>query len=532
MGKATTTIRQTLHQKPEHGAWFAANQTLFNQVAAFYFSVIQAHEQVVALSNQEALTALEQLTHTTKKNPNPVMPLSNVAEDLPAMFRRAAIRAALGSARSFFSHLQAWRARKEKMLAKGKPFTEHPPVPPRSWNKSATIYAGQWKERTGKSIMLKVWTGSCWSWVKCRITGRELPDGADLGSPQLVRHGKDWWLHTPLEKKFASPAKVEEQITTNAQTKMCAVDLNMGEQIAVCTIQTAEGSTIATRFIGGGRAVSGFRKKQLGRIARHRSKTGLLAVGEQDNVGLWRKIRNRDEDFAHQISHRIVQFAREQGASLLVFEHLDHLKPEKGRYSHRGNVKRVFWMKGRIFRYSKYKAWNQAGIITCRINPKNTSRECARCGAQVIRYAQGQPEEGYQMGAPLVLCPQCKMRGHADRNASLKIRQRLLARYQRAPEPKEQPEEKPHAPQFLPSMPPDAQRRTPFVGGMSQELAERSAKAEGVISSQAACGKESPSMTPTGHGTGNGHGTAQKGKRRRMGTPSLSIPPILRHPME
>jgi putative transposase len=140
-------------------------------------------------------------------------------------------------------------------------------------------------------------------------------------------------------------------------------------------------------------------------------------------------------------------------------------------------------MKGRIFRYAKYKAWNQVGIITCRVNPKYTSRECARCGAQVIRYAQGQPEEGYQMGASLVICPDCKMRGHADRNASLKIGQRLMARSHKTPK-QEKPGEKP------------------------------------------------PSMVSTGHGTGNGHGTAQKGKRRRMGQPSLSIPPQLRLPRE
>jgi putative transposase len=452
MAKATTTIRQTLNYKSEHDAWFAANQALFNQVAAFYFSVIQAHELVLELGNQEALTALEHLTHTTKKNPHPVTPLSEIAEDVPAMFRRAAIHAALGVARSFYAHLNKWRARKEKALAKGKKFTERPPVPPRSWNTSATIYAGKWKERSASSIMLKLWTGTCWSWVRCRITGRKLPDGVALGSPQLVRHGKEWWLHTPVEKQFSSPAKVEEQITTNAQITICAVDLNLDGAIAVCTVQTAEGSTIATRFISGGRAVSGFRKRQLGRIARNRAYTGLLALGEQDNADLWRKITHRDEDVAHQVSHRIVQFAREQGASILVFEHLGHLKPEKGRYSHRGNQKRAFWMKGRIFR----------------------------------------------------------MRGHADRDASLKIGQRLMARYHKTPK-QEKPEEKPHAP--LPRV-------------------ERSAKAEGVLGAQDARGKKPPSMASTGHGTGNGHGTAQKGKRRRMGQPSLSIPPQLRLPRE
>ena len=93
--KSTTTIRQVLSYQPHQTAWFAATQTLFNQVVSFYFEVIQAHTRVLDLNNKEALTALEKLTHTTQKNPTPLMPLEVISEDLPAMFRRAAINAAL-----------------------------------------------------------------------------------------------------------------------------------------------------------------------------------------------------------------------------------------------------------------------------------------------------------------------------------------------------------------------------------------------------------------------------------------------------
>lgn len=500
MAKATTTLKQRLNYQPQHVEWFAANQALFNTVVAFYFDVIQAHDQVLRLKTKEALTALETLTHTTEKNPHPVMPLSAIGEDIPAMFRRAAINAALGSAKSFFSHLKKWRTRKEKTLAKGKKFTDRPPVPPRTWNKSVPFYAGLWKERTEKSVVLKVWTGSCWSWVKVRISGRDLPPDAEVGSPQLIRHGEQWWLHTPIEKAFKAPQKVEEQIRENRETNICAVDLNLGEQIAVCTVQTVEGTILATRFIGGGDAISGFRKKQLGRIARHRSQTGMMASDEQDNAALWQKIRNRDEDEAHRISRRIVQFAKEQGASIIVFEHLGNLKPQKGKYSRRGNQKRAYWMKGRIFRYSKYKAWNER-IIPCRVSPRNTSRECARCGARVVRYAQGQPEEGYTVGAPLVVCQQCQMRDHADRNASLKIGQRLLARYQNTTS-----QEKPHAP-------------LPRAG--------RPAKAGGVIVCQDAKREEKPSFSQARHADHHESGTTQEGTVRDGEHPS-SIPRQLR----
>ncbi len=502
VAKATITIRQVLTYQPHHAAWFAATQALFNQVAAFYYEVIQAHEKVLVLSKKDALTALEMLTHTTQKNPTPVMPLKELAEDIPAMFRRAAIHAALGSARSFSSHLSKWHKRKEQARAKGKKFTERPPVPPRSWNKSTTLYAGQWKDRTETSIMLKVWTGTCWSWIKVRITGRELPADVEMGSPSLIRRGNQWWLHTPLEKQFNSPPKIEKQVITNTETKICAVDLNINEQLAVCTIQTVEGTILATKFIGGGREIDGFRKKQLGRIARNRRKTGIIAEGEQDNVDLWRKINNADEYISHLVSVRIVQFAKQHGATVLVFEHLGNLKPHKGKYSHRGNSKRAFWMKGRIFKLSKYKAWNE-GIVTSRVNPRNTSRECARCHSLVARYDAKQPAEGYTPGAPLVLCHQCGMRDNADRNASLVIASRLIARYQKPSQEK----------------PP-----TPL-------LAERVSKGTGVEVCQEAKSKEEPSLLQARHADSNEHGTAQD-VLLGMEKHTSDIPCSLRLPLE
>lgn len=502
MAKATTTIKQMLNYEAVHGAWFAANQSLFNRVAAFYFEVIAAHEQVLNLSNKEALTTLEKLTHATENNPHPLMPLAEIGEDIPAMFRRAAIHAALGSARSFYSHLTQWRKRKEKAEAKGKKFPERPPVPPRTWNKSSTLYAGMWKERTDSSVVIKVWTGTCWSWLKVRLTGRELPVDAEIGSPQLVLRGKQWWLHTPVEKRFRNPGKIEKQVTANPETKICAIDLNLDGPIAVCTVQTAEGTILATKFIGGGKEIAGFRKRQLGRIARNRKKTGIITEGEQDNADLWRKICHRDEQFAHLASRRIVDFAQEQGATILVFEHLGKLRPEKGKYSRRGNSKRAFWMKGRIFNYAKYKAWNE-GIITSRINPRNTSRECARCGGLLARYAEGQPAEGYTQGAPLALCPMCGMRGHADRNASLRIGHRLLARYQKPIQ------EKPLAPLAT----------------------ERVLKETGVVVCQEAKSEEGPSILIARHADANEHGTAQEAWCG-MAPPASDIPHQLRLPFE
>jgi hypothetical protein len=41
MAKATKTIKHQLRYKSAHRSYFATTKTLFNQVAAFYFEVIQ-----------------------------------------------------------------------------------------------------------------------------------------------------------------------------------------------------------------------------------------------------------------------------------------------------------------------------------------------------------------------------------------------------------------------------------------------------------------------------------------------------------
>jgi putative transposase len=499
MAKASKTIKQTMQYPQQYAAWFSATQTLFNQVAAFYFEVIQAHEKVLSLSSQKALNALETLTHATDQNTHPVMPLDAIAPNIPSMFRRAAIHAALGSVRSFFTTLKKWRGHKEKAEARKKRFTERPPVPPRTWKRSTTLYAGQWKERTETHILLKLWTGSCWNWVKVHLLSRDIPDGYEIGSPSLVRHGSGWHVHTPIAKTFTSPAKVVEQLTTR-ETRICAVDLNLDHHLAVCTIQNAEGSTLATKFIRGGKAVNGFRKKQLGRIARNRSKTGILAEGQQDNTALWAKIRHVDEQVAHLVSARIVQFAAQHGASILVFEHLGNLTPQKGKYSRRSNAKRAYWMKGRIFKYAKYKAWHE-GIITSRVSPRNTSKECARCHGLIARYDAKHATEGYTPGTPLAFCPHCGMRGNADRNASLVIGQRLITRFQKQ-------QEKPS---------------TPLL-----QAAERDEKSSGVTISHDANSAKSPSTKRARRrGIGKGHGTAHE-ERAGMVAHLGSIPTQLR----
>ncbi|GAC1645824.1 MAG: hypothetical protein NVS4B9_37820 [Ktedonobacteraceae bacterium] len=482
MSRATKTVRQQLNYRPQIAGWFEETQALFNRVAAFYFEVIKTHPEVLKLDGNGPRDTLERLTHRTKTNPEPVKPLATVADNLPALMRRTAIQVALGAAHSYHSNLARWQREKEQAANRGEKFKQQPPAPPSRWNKSVTLYAGMWKQRTATGILLKLWTGTSWCWVKLRIEGRELPEDWEVKSPQLVQHGKRWWLHTFVEKDVSNPGTVKEQVTSTPEVKVCSVKLSADEALAVCTIQTREGTALATRFIGGGRRLNGLRKSLLGRIAQRRADTGLIAPGEADNAQLWARVRNLDEQAAHRTSRRVVELARAHNASILVFEHLPPRHPKKGKFSLRQHEKRVSWLYSRIYRYSQYKAWAE-GMVACLVSSRQNSRECANCKAAVARYSEEQATSGYTPGAPLVFCEACGMRDNAYRNASLNIGQRVFARYQK--------EEKPQT--------------RPLAGRLSKE--------RGVPIPQAAESGERPCTNSARHGEGDGHGTAQGWRR-------------------
>ncbi|MBA3533694.1 MAG: transposase [Ardenticatenales bacterium] len=429
MAKSIKTHRTLIESRPGLDEWYEATKMLYNQVVAFYFNLYQAHPGLLDLNQKEALTQAERLTHRTNTNPNPLWPLAEtIPADIPAMLRRAAINAARGAFRSFHSRYHRWLKEKAKFEAKGKRFHHRPPVPPRSFNFNLPFYQGMWGARSATSILVRLYRGSSWQWVKLHLLGESLPDGWDAGSPSIVRRRGRLRLHTPLEKTIPTPPKAVAQVAQNPQVRICAVDLNLGDAVAVCTILQADGTEVATRFIRGGKALHARRKRLLGKVATKRSQSGMLTEGEADNIKLWQKIRAIDEYEAHRVSRRIVEFAQAHGATILVFEHLDSLKPQKGRYSKRSNEKRAYWLKGKIVKYARYKAW-ELGILTSRVSPRNTSRDCSGCGySPVARYAAGEAPLDYRPGAPLYLCPACLKRGHADHNATANIGFRFFER--------------------------------------------------------------------------------------------------------
>ena len=86
------------------------------------------------------------------------------------------------------------------------------------------------------------------------------------------------------------------------------------------------------------------------------------------------KINDR---IAHNISKRIVEIAKENDA-MIAMENLKGLHPVKGKNSRKNNRRIGNWVRGKIVKYTTYKA-NWEGIRVKLVSPRNTSKTCHLC---------------------------------------------------------------------------------------------------------------------------------------------------------
>ena len=85
----------------------------------------------------------------------------------------------------------------------------------------------------------------------------------------------------------------------------------------------------------------------------------------------------------HRIAKQLVQLAKDTKAAL-VLEELTHLR-DRVTVRKRQRNKHTNWSFGQLRAFIAYKA-QQAGVPLVLIDPRNTSRECSRCGYVDILY--------------------------------------------------------------------------------------------------------------------------------------------------
>ena len=334
MGQATRTTKLLLDVgKREEGgantskrAYLAATAEILDQARAFYLVFFLAHahkltERVAYYSEKylemrmrisspnELLTWAEFCTVETRDHPTPWEDW-NFSERFPSMpfvYRRAAIKDAIGKARAYLSNLARWEKSGKNHGKPGLPgATNHP-----------TLYEGAVELDLDSSgmeharfVRLKVYTGTAWVWANYPIKNnrffqQRLCDPAwEKKSPKLVVRKTSAELHFSQTKEVKAKKIVASKHDPDLVT--VAVDLNV-KWLAVITVRQRN-RIIASRFVSD-KGLDQARYRHLKRIAKKQWQSGKPVKGEHSNQQLWRHIRWMNEDAAHRVARVIAKYA-------------------------------------------------------------------------------------------------------------------------------------------------------------------------------------------------------------------------------
>ena len=421
-GYAITTYKIQLNYK--HLDWFKQTQSLFDAVLAFYYELLEKQPEALSLSNQNLLRHLELQTIKQRDGTPPETPLP--FEKIPLYFRRAAINAAISMYRSYMSKLRDWQEGQEKQIENeelriensgteshsdsdinqignadlfqhsplsilNSPLKKGRPSKPRRLHMSMLYYKGMYKDFDEKSILLKLYTGKTWAWVKHRYTGRPFPENAELMSPTIVIKKKKVMLHIPVKEIVEDSRTAKERVQQNE--KFVAVALTGSDSLAVCTTIQADGRATAPYFIKGGKELAHRRKLLLGYTKRgvaendmtHTVGDAALSVPQEHrpNKKYYDKITRLTDHYAHEVSRKIVDYALKQGAKLIVLPELKE-SFNQAKKPYLGKTPYDF-IGRRIARYVQYKAWQQ-GLVAMTSKPYYASTRCYHCDAPIAKH--------------------------------------------------------------------------------------------------------------------------------------------------
>ena len=439
-GYAITTYKIQLNYK--HLDWFKKTQSLFDAVLAFYYELLERQPEALSLTNQNLLRHLELQTIKQRDGTPPETPLP--FKKIPLYFRRAAINAAISMYRSYMSKLRDWETSMEN--GKLKMENERPesqsdsdsnqigqadlhhnlplstfnlppesakkgrPSRPKNLHMSMLYYKGMYKDFADKSILLKLYTGKTWAWVKHRYTGRPFPENAERMSPTIVIKKKKVMLHIPVKEVVKDSRTAKERVKQHES--FVAVALTGSDTLAVCTTIQADGRATAPYFIKGGKALAHRRKQLLGYTKRGNTGNdithtvrndalvvcprGLSSYGQAEagivpqdhqlgrpNAKYYEKITRVTDHYAHEVSRKIVDYALKQGAKLIVLPELKE-SFDQAKKPYLGKSPYDF-IGRRIARYVKYKAW-QKGLVAMTSKPYYASTRCYHCGAPIAKH--------------------------------------------------------------------------------------------------------------------------------------------------
>ena len=310
----------------------------------------------------------EHMVHTTKAN-TARFDFDSLFPKMPSYLRRSAIRSALGSVFSFHSRLALWKeeagdpSRQDNAGANaGKPvLTAEQHAMPVFYRDVMYREIDPIGEKGEDAAFLKLYDGHDWVWNKVRLSHTDMEylrrnwSGKEAAAPVLEKKYKKYFLRFSFtEEVKLSDRDVQDQ-------RICAVDLGLNTD-AVCSVMAADGTVLARRFITFA-CEKDHLYHVLGRIRNAQREHGSRQCRSFRAYAV-----RLNKEAADRTGAAIAAFAKETGADVIVFEHLDI----NGKIRGSKKQKLALWKKQGIQKICEHQA-HRMGIRISRICPWNTS---------------------------------------------------------------------------------------------------------------------------------------------------------------
>jgi IS605 OrfB family transposase len=375
---------------------------IFEQTIAIYRSALS---MVIDIFNKEweAIMEIEsagnkrkgfaeKLIHSTRNNQAKYPEFDQSFYKFPSYLRRGVIADALGIVSSYKSNQRNW----EKNGRNGKE-----PTLNRNHFKFPTMYKDNMyvkEEKENYTAKIKIYHQKDWVWLKVAFRKSDIDyilrhkKESKGRNPILEKRGRNWYLRFSFEtnKKLTDKKKI-----------IIAVDLGVTTS-ATCCAMLADGTVIGRKFINHP-IEKDQQKHMLNRIKKNQRR------GNRRNPKLWTFANNKNQAISEKTSKEIMDFAIEQNADVIVFEHLNITGKTKGSKKQKLHL----WRKREVQRIVTHKA-HEMGMRVSTVNAWNTSR---------LAYdGSGKVQRGKEIDKPYSICRFSSGKEyHSDLNASYNI---------------------------------------------------------------------------------------------------------------
>lgn len=357
-----------------HEEYLKLTKDVYNKEILKYYHLLLEHIDILNLSNMDALRQLEII------NKEEISKNENLSEDfkLPAYLRRSAINHAIGSMRSYISRVKQAEEKNSEIEDKAKAIKVNQA---KFFNVSPVYYKGMYRNLTQSGIELKLFNGEKWAWYRVKIKSDDRKfNPEDALSPRLIIENKFAMIHIPVRQEIDDVSSIKERLEYKKaeDVRVLSLCFSNNDNFVTCTVMDRNGRFVKSLFIKGGDDYKARTSTILNKIKRDR-RLNKYKLAERDHKNYWNKLYNIGETLAHQTSRKILEFAKENNAEVIILPEVvdgdEYVARKIGKYS-------PYYLRHRIVSYLEYKSFKESILIT-KVRSNYTASRCYKCRAKV-----------------------------------------------------------------------------------------------------------------------------------------------------